>query len=118
LIQTEGEEEALGVVIATSIFYGHGIAPEPLDWILLRVVLGDPKRFEFLKKKQVVKSCRVGGEAIVVTCFSSLFTADLVDPVAGVVAATCTASDVASRMASASASAVAAATSSSADAMR
>jgi hypothetical protein len=44
-------KEALGIVIATSIFNGQGIAPEPLDWVLLCVVLGDPERFEFLRKK-------------------------------------------------------------------
>jgi hypothetical protein len=79
---------------------------------LLRVVLGDPERFEFLRKKQVAKSWRVGGEAVAVACFRGLFPADLVDPVASIVAATCTASDVADRVASASA--IAAATSSSA----
>jgi hypothetical protein len=63
LIQAEGEEEALGAVIATSIFNGQGIALEPLDWVLLRVVLGDPERYEILREKQVAKSCRVGGEA-------------------------------------------------------
>jgi hypothetical protein len=51
LIQAEGEVEALRVVIATSIFYGEGVASEPLYWILLRVVLGDPQRFEFLREK-------------------------------------------------------------------
>jgi hypothetical protein len=51
LIQTEGEVEALRVVIATSVFDGEGIASEPLYWILLRVVLGDPQRFEFLREK-------------------------------------------------------------------
>jgi hypothetical protein len=77
LIQVEGEEDALGVVIATNIFNGQGIAPEPLNWVSLHVVLGDPERFEFLRKKQVTKSCRIGGEAIVVACFSSHFTADM-----------------------------------------
>jgi hypothetical protein len=51
LIQTEGEVEALRVVIATSVLDGEGIAFEPLYWILLRVVLGDPQRFEFLREK-------------------------------------------------------------------
>jgi hypothetical protein len=116
LIQAEGEEEALGVIIATSIFNGQGITHEPLDWVLLRVILGDPERFEFLRKKHVVKSCRIGGEAAAVACFSGLFTVDLVDPVASIVAATCVASDVAVRVASASA--IATATSSSVSAMR
>jgi hypothetical protein len=51
LIQAEGEVEALCVVIATSVFDGEGVASEPLYWILLRVVLGDPQRFEFLWEK-------------------------------------------------------------------
>jgi hypothetical protein len=51
LIQTEGEVEALRVVIATSVLNGEGIASEPLHWILLCVVLGDPQRFEFLQEK-------------------------------------------------------------------
>jgi hypothetical protein len=51
LIQAEGEVEGLRVIIATSVFDGEGIASEPLYWILLRVVLGDPQRFEFLREK-------------------------------------------------------------------
>jgi hypothetical protein len=41
LVQAEGEVEALGVVDAASVLDGEGIAPEPLDGILLRVILGD-----------------------------------------------------------------------------
>jgi hypothetical protein len=48
LVQAEGEVETLGVIVATCVFDGEGIASEPLDWILLRVVLGDPQRFELL----------------------------------------------------------------------
>jgi hypothetical protein len=51
LVQTEGEVEALCIVVATSIFDGEGIASEPLDWVLLHVVLSDPERFEFLWEK-------------------------------------------------------------------
>jgi hypothetical protein len=51
LIQAEGKVEALRVIIATSVFDGEGVASEPLYWILLRVVLGDPERFEFLREK-------------------------------------------------------------------
>jgi hypothetical protein len=51
LVQTEGEVEALGVVVATSVLDGEGVASEPLHWILLRVILGDPQRFEFLREK-------------------------------------------------------------------
>jgi hypothetical protein len=51
LVQTEGEVEALCVVIATSVLDGDGVASEPLHWILLRVILGDPQRLEFLREK-------------------------------------------------------------------
>jgi hypothetical protein len=51
LIQTEGEVEALRVVISTIVLDGEGVASEPLHWILLRVILGDPQRFEFLWEK-------------------------------------------------------------------
>jgi hypothetical protein len=54
---------------------------------LLRVVLGDPERFEFLREEQITKSCRVGGEAIAIADFSGLLgVADIVDAVAGIVA--------------------------------
>jgi hypothetical protein len=48
LVQAEREVDTLGVIVATSIFDGEGVASEPLDWVLLRVVLGDPQRFEFI----------------------------------------------------------------------
>jgi hypothetical protein len=51
LIQAEGEVEALCVIIATSVFDGEGVTSEPLYWIFLRVVFGDPQRFEFLREK-------------------------------------------------------------------
>jgi hypothetical protein len=51
LIQAEGKVEALRVIIATSVFDGEGVAYEPLYWILLRVILGDPQWFEFLREK-------------------------------------------------------------------
>jgi hypothetical protein len=51
LIQAKREVEALRVIIATSVFDGEGVASKPLYWILLRVVLGDPQRFEFLQEK-------------------------------------------------------------------
>jgi hypothetical protein len=41
LVQAEGEVEALGVIVATSVLDGEGVASEPLNGILLRVVLGD-----------------------------------------------------------------------------
>jgi hypothetical protein len=70
---------------------------------LLHVLLGDPERFEFLKKEQVAKSGKVGKEAVTVASFSCLLAMDLVDPMAGVVATMCVASGVAILMASASA---------------
>jgi hypothetical protein len=51
LVQTEREVEALRVVVATSILVGEGVASEPLYWILLRIVLGDPQRLEFFWEK-------------------------------------------------------------------
>jgi hypothetical protein len=51
LVQTKREVEAPRVIVATSIFDGEGIASEPLDWILLRIVLGDPQRLEFFWEK-------------------------------------------------------------------
>jgi hypothetical protein len=56
LVQVEGEVEALGVVVAASVLDGEGIAPELLDGVLLRVVLGDPQRFELVGEEQVAKS--------------------------------------------------------------
>jgi hypothetical protein len=66
LVQAEGEVEALGVIVAASILDGEGIAPEPLDGILLRVVLGDSQRLEFLWEEEVAKSRREGGEVVIV----------------------------------------------------
>jgi hypothetical protein len=51
LVQTEGVVEALDVVVATNILDGEGVASEPLHWILLRVVLSDSQRLEFLREK-------------------------------------------------------------------
>jgi hypothetical protein len=56
LVQAEGEAEALGVVVAASVLDGEGVTPEPLDGILLRVVLGDPQRLELVGEEQVAKS--------------------------------------------------------------
>jgi hypothetical protein len=66
LVQAEGEVEALGVVVATSVLDGEGVASEPLDGILLRVILGDSQRLEFLWEEEVTKSRREGGEAVIV----------------------------------------------------
>jgi hypothetical protein len=51
LVQTEGEVEALGVVVATSVLDGEGIASEPLDGVLLCIVLGDSQRFELVREE-------------------------------------------------------------------
>jgi hypothetical protein len=56
LVHAEGEVEALGVVVAASVLDGVGVAPEPLDGVLLRVVLGDPQRLELFREEQVAKS--------------------------------------------------------------
>jgi hypothetical protein len=48
LVQTEGEVKPLGVIVATRVLDGEGIASEPLHWILLCVILGDSQRLEFL----------------------------------------------------------------------
>jgi hypothetical protein len=51
LVQAEGEVEALGLVVAASILDGEDVASEPLDGILLRVVLGDSQRLELVWEK-------------------------------------------------------------------
>jgi hypothetical protein len=87
LVQAEGEVEALGVVVATSVLDGEGVAPEPLDRVLLRIILGDFQRLEFLWEEEVTKSHREGGEAVVVARRRSLLAPQLLDLLAGVVAA-------------------------------
>jgi hypothetical protein len=72
LVQAEGEVDTLGVVVAASVLDGEGVAPEPLDGILLRVVLGDSQRLEFLWEEEVTKSRRESGEAVVVAQRRSL----------------------------------------------
>jgi hypothetical protein len=51
LVQTEGEVEALGVIVATSVLDGEGVASEPLDGILFRVVFCDSQRFELVQEE-------------------------------------------------------------------
>jgi hypothetical protein len=87
LVQAEGEVEALGVVVATSVLDGEGVAPEPLDGIPLRVVLGDPQRFELVQEKQVAKPGTECGEAVVVSCGGGLLPPQFFNLFAGVVAA-------------------------------
>jgi hypothetical protein len=88
LVQTEREVEAFRVVVAASIFDGEGVASEPLDWILLRIVLGDPQRFEFLWEKQIAKSSREGGEVVVLACRGGLLASNFFNSVASIVATT------------------------------
>jgi hypothetical protein len=87
LVQAEGEVEALGVVVATSVRDGEGVASEPLDRILLRVVLGDSQRFELVREEQVAKPRREGGEAVVVACCGGLLPPQFFNLLAGVVVA-------------------------------
>jgi hypothetical protein len=87
LVQTEGEVEALCVVVATSVFDGQGVASEPLDWVLFHIVLGDPQRFEFLWEEQIAKSSREGGEAVVVACRGGLLASYFFNSAASIVAA-------------------------------
>jgi hypothetical protein len=47
LVQTEREVEALRVVVATSVLDGEGVPSEPLYWILLRIILGNPRGLNF-----------------------------------------------------------------------
>jgi hypothetical protein len=87
LVQEEGEVEALGVVVATSVLDGEGVAPEPLDEVLLRVVLGDSQRFEFVREEQVAKPRREGGEAVVVAYGGGLLPSQFLNLLAGIEAA-------------------------------
>jgi hypothetical protein len=87
LVETQREVEALCVVVATSVFDGEGVASEPLHWVLLRVVLGDPQRLEFLWEKQIAKSSREGGEAVIFACRGGLVASNFFDSAAGIVAA-------------------------------
>jgi hypothetical protein len=87
LVQTEREVEALRVVIATSVFDGEGVASEPLYWILLRVVLGNPERLEFIWDKQIAKSSREGGEAVVLACRGGFLASNFFNSTAGIIAA-------------------------------
>jgi hypothetical protein len=51
LVRAKGEVQALGVVVAASVLDGEGVAPEPLDGVLLRIVLGDSQRFELVREE-------------------------------------------------------------------
>jgi hypothetical protein len=86
LVQTEREVEALRVVVATSILDGDDIASEPLYWILLCIVLGDPQRLEFLWEQQIAESSREGGEAVVLACRGGFLASNFFNSVVGIVA--------------------------------
>jgi hypothetical protein len=51
LVQAEGEVEALGVVVSASVLDGEGVTFEPLDGVLLRVVLGESQRLELVREE-------------------------------------------------------------------
>jgi hypothetical protein len=87
LVQAEGEVEAFDVVVAASVLDGEDVAPEPLDGVLLRVVLGDSQRLEFLSEEEVTKSRREGGEVVVIAQRRSLLAPQLLDLLVGVVVA-------------------------------
>jgi hypothetical protein len=87
LVQAEEEVEALGVVVAASVLDGEGVSPEPLDGVLLRIILGDPQRFEFFGEEQVAKPRREGREAVVVACGGGFLPSQLFNLLAGVIAA-------------------------------
>jgi hypothetical protein len=87
LVQAEGKVEALCIIVAANIFDGEGVASEPLDWILLRIVLSYPQRVEFLLEKQIAKSSREGGEAVVVACRGGLLASYFFNSATGIVAA-------------------------------
>jgi hypothetical protein len=87
LVETEGKVEALCIIVAASIFDGEGVASEPLDWVLLRIVLSDPQRFEFLWEKKITKLRKEGREAVVVACRGGLLASYFFNSTAGVVAA-------------------------------
>jgi hypothetical protein len=59
-----------------------------LDWILLRIVLGDPQRFEFLWDEKIAKSCREGGKAVVLAWRGGFLASNFFNSAAGIVAAT------------------------------
>jgi hypothetical protein len=85
LVQAEREVETLGVIVATNVLDGQGVAPKPLYWVLLRIVLGDPQRLEFLWDQQIAKSSREGGEAVVLAC--GFVAPNFLDSVMGIVVA-------------------------------
>jgi hypothetical protein len=86
LVQAEREVEALRVVVTTNILDGEGVASDPLYWILLRIVLGDPQRLEFFWEKQIAKLSREGGEAVVLSCRGGFLASNFFNSAAGIIA--------------------------------
>jgi hypothetical protein len=86
LVQAEREVEALRVVVATSVLDGEGVASEPLYWILLRIVLGDPQRLEFLWEQQIAKSSREGGEVVVLAYHGGFLASNFLNSAAVIIA--------------------------------
>jgi hypothetical protein len=58
-----------------------------LDWVLLRIVLGDLQRFGFLWEKQIAKPIREGGEAVIFACRGGLLASNFFNFAASIVAA-------------------------------
>jgi hypothetical protein len=54
---------------------------------LLRIVLGDPQRLEFLWEQQIAKSSREGGEAVVLACRGGFLASNFLDSATGIIAA-------------------------------
>jgi hypothetical protein len=54
---------------------------------LLRVVLGDPQRLEFLWEEQIAKSSREGREALVLACHGGFLALNFLDSTTGIGAA-------------------------------
>jgi hypothetical protein len=54
---------------------------------LLRIILGDPQRLEFLWEQQIAKSSREGGEAVVLACRGGFLASNFFDSTTGIVAA-------------------------------
>jgi hypothetical protein len=54
---------------------------------LLRIVLGDPQRLEFLWEEQIAKSSREGGEAVVLTYRGGFLASNFFNSAVGIVAA-------------------------------
>jgi hypothetical protein len=53
---------------------------------LLRIILGDPQRLEFLCEQQIAKSSREGGEAVVLACRGGFLASNFFDSAVGIIA--------------------------------